>query len=87
MWCCPMSPWPTFTRSIAGWPAPGWTQVSAGGDAGAVANKDRDPLYEDAIRTFDNILARLPRYEAARDARTLCYKRLQRQPPEPSENS
>jgi len=40
-----------------------------------------DGLYEAAIVTFDKVLARRPSYEAARNSRTLCYKRLQRQPP------
>jgi tetratricopeptide (TPR) repeat protein len=40
-----------------------------------------DGFFEDAIVTFDKILARSPTYEAARNARALCYKRLQKQPP------
>ena len=40
-----------------------------------------DGLYGAAIATFDKILERRPTYESARDSRTLCYKRLQRQPP------
>ncbi|MFT5853754.1 MAG: tetratricopeptide (TPR) repeat protein [Verrucomicrobiales bacterium] len=40
-----------------------------------------DGLYEEAIPTFEKILARRPGYEKARDSLTLCYKRLQRQPP------
>ena len=39
-----------------------------------------DGHYEAAIATFDKILRKQPNYEAARDSRTLCYKRLQKQP-------
>ena len=44
----------------------------------------QDGLYEEAISIFDKILASRPAYEVARDSRTLCYKRLQRQPPTPA---
>jgi len=35
-----------------------------------------DGLYAEAIHTFDKILARHPKYEAAQTARALCYRRL-----------
>ena len=42
-----------------------------------------DGLYEEAIVTFDKILAKRPTYEKARDSRTLCFRRLQRHPKRP----